>query len=238
MINTPPQIRMKGIRDGLLISLSNAQFPRLLEQLAGELAPKQDFLRGSRVVLEIGDQELDQAELEQLQAFLAGRGMVLWAVLAESPLTKNASRNLGLATRLPGSNTNLEGQLRDEPPPAPPPPPAPSPTNALFLKETIRSGRSIYHEDYVIIMGDVNAGAEIIAGKDVLVWGRLRGLVHAGAQGDQTAQICALELSPTQLRIADKIAMPPKDNRHRATNPEVALIRNGQIVAEPWRLKD
>lgn len=238
MINTPPQIRIKGIRDGLLISLSNAHFPRLLDQLADELAPKQDFFRGSRVVLEIGDQELGQSELEQLQTFLAGKGMVLWAVLSESPLTRSATRNLGLATRLPGSNTDLEGQIREEPSPSPTPTPPAAPTNALFLKETIRSGRSIYHEGYVIIMGDVNAGAEIIAGKDVLVWGRLRGLVHAGAQGDQTAQICALELSPTQLRIADKIAMPPKDNRHRATNPEIALIRNGQIVAEPWRLKD
>jgi septum site-determining protein MinC len=62
-------------------------------------------------------------------------------------------------------------------------------------------------------LGDVNPGAEIIAGGSVVVWGRLRGLVHAGAMGDDTAVICALDLNPTQLRIADQIAIPPADTR-------------------------
>ncbi|MBK7894707.1 MAG: septum site-determining protein MinC [Anaerolineaceae bacterium] len=86
----------------------------------------------------------------------------------------------------------------------------------LILKETLRSGRSIYHEGHVVVIGDVNPGAEIVASGDVIVWGRLRGLVHAGALGDETAVICALELTPTQLRIADQIAISPDEKRGRA----------------------
>ncbi len=82
-------------------------------------------------------------------------------------------------------------------------------------------------------MGDVNPGAEIIAAGSVVVWGRLRGLVHAGALGDVEAVICALELNPTQLRIADAIAIAP-DERRAGVTPEKAAIRQGQIEARAW----
>jgi septum site-determining protein MinC len=86
----------------------------------------------------------------------------------------------------------------------------------------------------VVVIGDVNPGAEIIAGGDVVVWGKLRGLVHAGAMGDTTAVICALELIPTRLRIADQIAIAPHDQRRQAT-PEKVSMHNGRIVAEAWQ---
>jgi septum site-determining protein MinC len=86
-------------------------------------------------------------------------------------------------------------------------------------------------------MGDVNPGAEIIAGGDVIVWGRLRGLVHAGALGDETAVICALSLNPTQLRISDQIAISPNGSKHKP-EPEKVSIRDGQIVAESWQHKN
>ena len=73
---------------------------------------------------------------------------------------------------------------------------------------------------------------EIIAGGNVLVWGRLRGTVHAGALGDRKAVICALELAPTQLRIADLIARAPEGGAGRF--PEVAFVEHDQIGVEPW----
>jgi septum site-determining protein MinC len=107
---------------------------------------------------------------------------------------------------------------------------------ALVLRETLRSGRAVRHGGPVIVIGDVNPGAELIAGGDVVVWGKLRGLVHAGAAGNPEAVVCALDLNPTQLRIADKITVPPKGARRQPV-PEMALIRGGLIVAEPWRSK-
>ena len=83
------------------------------------------------------------------------------------------------------------------------------------------------------VVGDVNAGAVIVAGGDVIVWGRLRGIVHAGAGGDESAVVCALHLAPTQLRIAGYITISP-DDKQRKPRPEKALVRNGRIEAVAW----
>jgi septum site-determining protein MinC len=65
------------------------------------------------------------------------------------------------------------------------------------------------------------------------VWGRVRGTVQAGSEGDVTAMICALDLAPTQLRIANAIATSPK--RRGKPEPEIAKMKDGQIVAERWK---
>jgi septum site-determining protein MinC len=87
----------------------------------------------------------------------------------------------------------------------------------------------------VVVIGDANPGSEIVAGGDVVVWGRLRGMVHAGAEGDDSAVVCALDLDPTQLRIAGQIAVTPK--RRSKPQPEIARLVDGQVVAEPWSVK-
>jgi septum site-determining protein MinC len=231
------QINIKGIRDGLLVTLGNAAFSDMLLALTAELGQKQAFLQGSRVVIEAGERPFTPTQLAQLQDQFTRHELELYAVLAGREETRTAARQLGLATRLPGSNTDLNGNtlpvtknnnLSGNA--------APPTSGGLLLKETLRSGRSIYHEDHVVIIGDVNPGAEVIAGGDVIVWGKLRGLVHAGALGDETAVICALALTPTQLRIADQIAIPPEGSAGKLS-PEQAIIKDGQIIAIPWQEK-
>jgi septum site-determining protein MinC len=233
------QVRIKGIREGLLITLGEGGYSDVLRQLTAELKQKQAFLQGSRVALAVGDRSLDRSQLAAIQEQLGHYDLELWAVLAEEESTRTAGRELGLATRLPGSATDLDGKIlaANEPGVASTSRSAEQ-TNpgGLLLKETLRSGRSVYHEGHVVVIGDLNPGAEIIAGGDVIVWGRLRGLVHAGALGDETAVICALELNPTQLRIAGQIAVPP-EGRQRQPMPEQVAIRGGQIVAEPWQTR-
>ncbi|WP_420629907.1 septum site-determining protein MinC [Candidatus Leptofilum sp.] len=230
------QIGIKGIREGLLVTVPDrGSFADLLTLLKVELAEKQAFLQGSQVALQVGYRNLSKDELQELQALFEQNQLELWAVLAEKPSVREAARELTLATRLSGSQTDLNGNFLWQ---VVAPETAVSAQNpsqgGLILKETLRSGRSIYHEGHVVIIGDVNPGAEIVASGDVIVWGRLRGLVHAGALGDETAVICALELSPTQLRIANQIAISPEGKRGKAI-PEQAAIRNGQIVAEMWQ---
>ena len=232
------QIGIKGIREGLLISVPDrGSFADLVALLNVELAQKQAFLQGSQVALQVGYRKLDKEYLRQLQAVFEQNQLELWAVLAEDPSAREAARELALATRLSGSQKDLNGNFLSQ---MPEPGTANTVASAqpaqggLILKETLRSGRSIFHEGHVVVIGDVNPGAEIVASGDVIVWGRLRGLVHAGALGDETAVICALELNPTQLRIADQIAISPDEKRGR-TIPEQVAIRNGQIVAEMWQ---
>jgi septum site-determining protein MinC len=76
----------------------------------------------------------------------------------------------------------------------------------MVIKRTVRSGQVIKHAGTIVILGDVNPGAELIAEGNVIVWGKLRGVVHAGASGDANATVGALSLAPTQLRIGTLIA--------------------------------
>ena len=226
-------IDIKGIRDGLLIRVGDGTDVALSAALGEALAGKRAFLAGSRIALDVGRRALDDDQLAELHQLFAAHELTLWAVLAEDAATREAARRAGLATRLSGSATDLEGKaLRGAANGGEPPAREPPPANALLLRETVRSGRAVWHDGHVVILGDVNAGAEVMAAGSVIVWGRLRGLVHAGALGDATAVICALELNPTQLRIADQIAVAPDNGPARA--PEQAAIRDGQIVAEPW----
>lgn len=233
-------LNIKGIREGLLVKASSDSYTDLLQQLAAELAQKQAFFQGSRIALQLDGRLLNADQLAELQALFTRHELELWAVLAEAEATRAAARQLGLATRLSGSHTDLDGNaLADVGPGAAPATltlEAPAAPGGLLLKETLRSGRSFYHEGHIVVIGDVNPGAEIIAGGDVIVWGRLRGLVQAGALGDETAVICALDLNPTQLRIAGHIAIPP-DERRRQPSPEQASVRDGQIVADLWQTK-
>ncbi|MCA9867893.1 MAG: septum site-determining protein MinC [Anaerolineae bacterium] len=228
------QIDIKGIRDGLLIRVNDGPDFAVYERLRRELEQKRDFLQGGRVTVELGRRPLNREQLAGLQELFVAHDLELWAVIADDGDTRATARELGLATRLSGSATDLEGNARVESANGSAAPKTPPAANALLLRETLRSGRSVWHEGHVVVLGDVNPGAEIIATGNVVVWGRLRGLVHAGVGGDAAAVICALDLSPTQLRIADHIAVAPDDARP-ATIPEQATVRDGQIVAEPWR---
>src|SRR5207248_7837540 len=105
--------------------------------------------------------------------------------------------------------------------------------DTLFLRRTVRSGQAIHHHSNVVVLGDVNPGAEIIAGGDIIVWGVLRGMVHAGYPDNENAIVCSLVLAPVQLRIAHLLSRPP-DGYQVQARPEFATIKNGQIVVEAW----
>lgn len=79
----------------------------------------------------------------------------------------------------------------------------------LYLQMTVRSGVEIRHSGTVVVLGDLNPGGIVVANGDILVWGRLRGIAHAGADGNPKCLIMALQMEPTQLRIADYVARAP-----------------------------
>jgi septum site-determining protein MinC len=222
MDDTSSLIQIKGIRDGLLVTLTGADWPDLVAAFIDNIENRSAFFKGGRVTLDVGSLELRVAELSTLRDTLSERGVSLWAVLSESPVTERTAQNLGLATRL---SKPARVEVRAEPEPLPE-------DAAKWVKGPLRSGGRIAYQGNVVVLGDVNSGAEIVAGGSIIVWGRLRGVVHAGAQGDENAVVCALELAPTQLRIAGEIAVSPK--RSGKTQPEVARLKDGNLMAEPW----
>ncbi|MBE7712231.1 MAG: hypothetical protein E7Z87_00635 [Cyanobacteria bacterium SIG26] len=106
----------------------------------------------------------------------------------------------------------------------------------LYLKKTIRSGQSISSDGNIIVIGDVNPGAEIIAKGDITVWGILGGIAHAGSDGNSFAKIRALKLNPVQIRIGDIFARRPDTinipyvQKSCEYIPEEAFAYNGNIV--------
>ena len=100
---------------------------------------------------------------------------------------------------------------------------SPSLAEPLYLQSTVRSGVEIRHPGTIVICGDLNPGGKAIAAGDILVWGRLRGIAHAGAQGNYQSRIAALQMEFTQLRIADAVARSPKI-RPKNLAPELAFI--------------
>ncbi len=106
-----------------------------------------------------------------------------------------------------------------------------------FYKKTIRSGQLLKSDGHMVVLGDVNPGAELEAVGNIMVMGTVKGIVHAGSKGDRDAVVVALNLSPTQLRIADIITRAPDEDTKTDLNPEVAYIKDGQIFIEDFLQK-
>jgi len=211
-----------------LITLPDGQWAEARDALVKHIEVQGDFLRGGRLALDVGNQALGVVELSNLRDMISEKGISLWAVLSNSPKTIQTAQSLGLATRLSKPAPEREPKAPDTR--------LHDGDAAVLLKKTLRSGYRVEYPGHVVVIGDVNPGAEIVAGGDVVVWGRLRGVVHAGADGDEKASVCALDLSPTQLRIAGQIALAPK--RRGKPQPEAAYLENGRVVAESWNQKE
>lgn len=224
MSETNSLIQIKGLRDGLLVSLDDAPWDEQLAALMSQVDSQPSFFQGARVALDVSSQILHVNDLVDVRDKLSERGIFLWAVISESPTTEQTSQLLGLATRISKprpeeTRTFAVDDLGEE--------------TALFLNRTLRSGTRIVFAGHVVVLGDVNPGAEIVAEGNVIIWGRLRGMVHAGSKGDREAVICALDFSPMQLRIADEAsaAMDPQTQ----SKPQIARINEfGSLQAENW----
>ncbi len=232
-------IQFKGIRQGLLVTIPpDDEWAKVIADLAMRIDQQVAFFKGASLVLDVDKRAVRRHELANLLNILQKRDVNLISVLSTSATTQGAARKLGLATELveaPTTAAHLPDALKiaEASPEAPMLKSDVHGTEGVMIRRTLRSGQSVQHNGHVVVLGDVNAGAEIVAGGDVLVWGRLRGVVHAGAYGDETCVVCALDLQPTQLRIAALISVSPPSKKRRK-NPERAYIENGMIKAEPW----
>ncbi|MGQ9467206.1 MAG: septum site-determining protein MinC [Anaerolineae bacterium] len=221
----PEPVTIKGTRQGLLITLREGTWEEQVAALARKLETGASFFQGGRVALDVGAQPLDEAQIHRVRELLARYGMDLWAISSMSETTIVATVRAGLSPLLSAEEKSAEAGTE--------PRVGDASWGGLVVDRTVRSGQRIEHPGDVIVIGDVHAGAEIIAGRHVIVWGRLHGVVHAGALGDESAVVCALDLAPTQLRIADHIARSPEERRRQPV-PEMARVHRGRIEAVPW----
>ena len=102
----------------------------------------------------------------------------------------------------------------------------------LVVNRTLRGGQEVQSQGSVLVLGNVNPGAQVIAGGSIDIRGTCRGIVHAGAYGDRDAIIIADHLMPVQIRIADVIAQSP-EQYEKPELAERASVQDGRIVIEP-----
>jgi len=102
----------------------------------------------------------------------------------------------------------------------------------LIIRKNLRAGQRVEHRGDVLILGDVNRDAEVIAGGNIIVFGKLRGIAKAGLIGDEDAVIVAMVMEPQLLQIGKKKAIPSESDERSPGYPEVAKIENGQIILE------
>ncbi len=217
------QIRLKN-EDGVvkLILPTEAETPKsaswndLWEQLQQRLQGGKRFWQPLAAVHLIAqDRLLDARQLQSIAEALGDVSLQLQLVETSRRQTAVAAATAGYSITQPSTIAPLT------------PPQVESPTTILaepmYLQITVRSGMDIRHEGSIIIMGDVNPGGEIYAAGDIIVWGRLRGIAHAGYPNNPQCLIMALQMEPTQLRIADRVARSPETPPPQF-EPEIAYI--------------
>lgn len=218
-------VELKGYRDGLhLIINPEATLSEVEVALVKRLSKLSDSFAGISATLDVGSRMLEEEQLNHLQEFLSQKyGLEVTQIIdsAERTLTPT-SRAIGSAPTL-GSEYVDEHLISQE-------------EVALVVRNTLRGGQEArFFEGNVLVLGDVNPGAAVIASGDIIVLGALRGMAHAGALGNASAVIIALDLRPTQIRIAHAISRPPTGEKQADKRAEIASLADKNIVVEEYK---
>lgn len=238
-------VTVKGTEDGLTVQINpDASMPELLTQLKEKFQDESQFFKEAELVLDLGMRPFQESEFRILRDLLDSSGVKLKGILSDNPITKLMAQGEGIS--LVGNRSIMSSRTRIDHPvktqrlkmsEGPPVIHEKHPRragSALFIKKTVRAGQKVHFAGDITVMGDVNPGAEIVATGNIAVFGTLRGVAHAGAEGAKDAIVLALELIPTQLRIADCIARAPERKGAAVNFPELARVREGQITIEPY----
>lgn len=242
---------IKGDRDGLfLVIREDADWTAIQQSLRKRLKASPQFFRGAAVRLNPEEYQLTEQQRASLEALFREFGVYLVephrsthvGSAQESAATRQSAPSqaeilLARATAALVERAEAEQALAAEA--------APDSEsddvlvkigdpNTLLIRRTLRSGQSIAFDGNVVILGDVNAGAVVTCSGDIIVLGALRGVAHAGAEGNTEAVVIAFRLEPTQLRIAGHISRAPDGEYIRPLGPEVARIKDGSIQVETY----
>ena len=204
----PPDLK----KEGSTISYAwNELIQQLQQRLNGEA---RSWKPNTSVRILTGDRLLDSTQFQDLAGVLTQANLRIKRIYTSRRQTAIAGATLGYSIEQTQTNPTLTTRLGED---------GTAIADPLYLQMTLRSGTEIRHDGSVIVMGDMNPGSNVIADGDILVWGKLRGTVHAGANGNAGAIVMATQMQPSQIRIADFVARGPSGVPTQFF-PEVAYV--------------
>ena len=219
-------IKIKGGAGGFQLMIdSSAELSDVQAELEKKLSEHPEFFpKGTEFQLVVAD--LSKSVRSGLQEFLTDKGLSVTAG-ARQPVRRQAQQGKGAgrgmqSTVQAAQSFQSEGGSRL----------AGEQQVMTVINRTVRNGEEITSQGSVMICGNVNPGAKIVAAGSIDVRGNCRGIVHAGAMGDYQAFVVADRLMPMQIRIANLIARSP-DNPEKSDYAEKAYIKDGHIIIEP-----
>ncbi len=200
-------VSFKGINEGIYIYIKRGNFKDIKKEFEKKLNEYKDFYDGANI-LGIKSENLKDEEVDKLLHMIKNK---YGLDIDENGLPDYLNE--------PSVYTGIdEGMTK-------------------FFNTTIRSGQVVEYEGNIVIIGDVNPGALIKAWGNIIILGKIRGVAHAGANGNENAYVAAYILQPTQLRIGDIIARKPDGEFAKSDMPEVARVYKGEVVIEPYLAK-
>lgn len=229
LVNPRSQIRLVKHKSKLYLIFPTTQqlevkshWTEIWEQLKHRLNTGEQFWQpGTPIELIAADRLIDARQLQAIAEALAKANLDLRRVKTSRRQTAVAAATAGYSVdqQIHGTAADLQQNADSSAENWSPP---------LYVKSTARSGAEIQHPGTIVVLGDANPGSTLIAAGDILVLGRLRGVAHAGSQGNRACQILALQMEATQLRIADAIARPP-GTPPEGYYPEIAYMTDSGI---------
>ncbi len=209
-------IKFKGVKEGIYLIIKGEEFDKIVDELDNILEESKDFFKGAKII-GIKSDFLSQIEKNEILNIIKYRHRL---EVDNEDLSEELKELFNPEEII--EEEIYQGIEKGE---------------SIFLNSTIRSGQLIEFDGNIVIIGDVNPGAMISAMGNIVILGSLKGIAHAGNNGNKNAIIAAYDLSATQLRIADKIGRKPDGYVNEGKIPEIARIEKNEIYIEPYLAK-
>ena len=198
----------KGIgKDIALILSESVSFEDIKETLTKKIEASSKFFNGVTTSITLKGRELSESEEQEIIDIISEKGHINISFL-KTDTDKLSSQKI-IKNNMPDCSFTK------------------------YHKGSIRSGQVLEFEGSIVIIGDINPGAMVKATGNITVLGQLKGIAHAGCNGDKDAFVSAICMVPVQLRIADIITVFPKENTRGEKPVEFAYIKDGKIYVRP-----
>lgn len=236
-------VALKGNENGIVIIIDEmSDFEEIKRKLGEKCRKMNDFFEDSKLNVTFKGKPLMSDEKEALIEVIAKTAGVEVSEIHESLTEKTrveeeiiraiARKTSKKAAERANQNKSASASSFTNFPVSRSTPPSDPKSDTKYYMGSLRSGMCIEHKGSVVVIGDVNPGAEIRADGNIIVLGKLKGVVHAGRRGDKSAFVAALHLRPKQLILTD-IITSFSVNSQKDPLPEYAYIKDGMIYVDP-----